>query len=190
MLFRSIVTLNGKIKGVEGWKRHPVNEGKLCPKGNFSYQFVQSKDRLKHPLIKKNGKFIEISWDKAVDIIVSKLNEYRKENPDSIAFLASASCTNEENYILQKFARVAIGTNNIDHCARLCHAPSVAGLAQTFGSVAMTNSIPDIEEAECIFIIGSNTAEQHPIIWRRVLKAKNKVAKLIVADPRKTPTAA
>lgn len=185
----NIVTLNGKIKGVEGWKRHPVNEGKLCPKGNFSYQFVQSKDRLKHPLIKKNGKFIEISWDKAVDIIVSKLNEYRKENPNSIAFLASARCTNEENYILQKFARVAIGTNNIDHCARLCHAPSVAGLAQTFGSGAMTNSILDIEEAESIFIIGSNTAEQHPIIWRRVLKAKNKGAKLIVADPRKTPTA-
>lgn len=84
---------------------------------------------------------------------------------------------------------MAIGTNNIDHCARLCHAPSVAGLAQTFGSGAMTNSILDIEEAESIFIIGSNTAEQHPIIWRRVLKAKNKGAKLIVADPRKTPTA-
>lgn len=185
----NIVSVNGKIEGVEPWKRHPLNEGKLCPKGNFAYQFVRRDDRLKTPLIKENGEFREASWDEALDLIASKLKEYRDEDPDLLAFLASARCTNEENYILQKFARAVIGTQNVDHCARLCHGPSVAGLAQTFGSGAMTNSIIDIEEASCIFIIGSNTAEQHPLIWRRVLRAKSKGAKLIVADPRITPTA-
>lgn len=185
----NVVVIDGKVEGVEPWKRHPLNEGKLCPKGNFSYQFVGRDDRLKKPLIKENGEFREASWDEAISLIASKLEEYRGQDPDSLAFLASARCTNEENYILQKFARAVIGTHNIDHCARLCHGPSVAGLAKTFGSGAMTNSISDIEESSCIFIIGSNTAEQHPLIWRRVLRAKANGATLIVADPRITPTA-
>ena len=185
----NIVSINGKIKGVEPWKRNPVNEGKLCPKGNFSHEFVNHQERLKTPLIKENGKFREVSWDEALNKIASKFQGILDEDPDLIAFLSSARCTNEDNYVLQKFARTVIGTNNIDNCAALCHGPTVSGLNLTLGSGAMTNSINDIEKSECIFIIGSNPLEQHPLIGRRILKAKSNGAKVIVIDPRYTPTA-
>ena len=126
---------------------------------------------------------------KHLDLVASKLTEIKDANPESLAFLSSARCTNEENYLLQKLVRTVIGTHNIDHCARLCHGPTVAGLAQTFGSGAMTNSLKSIEFADVIFIIGSNTLEQHPLMWRRILQAKAHGAKLIVADPRFTPSA-
>ncbi len=179
-----LVISENKIVGLEPMKFHPVNEGKLCIKGNYCFEFVHSDDRLKKPLLKDKDGFKEVSWKKAVSIVSSKIKEYKEE----IGFLSSAKCTNEENYILQKFARV-LGTNNIDHCARLCHAPTVVGLGQAFGSGAMTNSIEDIEEAKCILIIGSNTFEQHPLIGRRILRAKDRGAKVIVIDPRKTHTA-
>jgi formate dehydrogenase (coenzyme F420) alpha subunit len=185
----NLVSVDGKLKGVEPWKRNPVNEGKLCPKGNFSYEFVHREDRLTTPLIKKNGEFVEATWDEALDLVASKLGEIKDANPEALAFLSSARCTNEENYLMQKLVRTVIGTHNIDHCARLCHGPTVAGLAQTFGSGAMTNSLESVAHADCIFIIGSNTLEQHPLMWRRVLQAKAKGAKLIVADPRFTPSA-
>jgi len=185
----NLVSVDGKLKGVEPWKRNPVNEGKLCPKGNFSYEFVHREDRLTTPLIKKGGEFVEASWDEALDLVASKLGEIKDANPEALAFLSSARCTNEENYLMQKFVRAVIGTHNIDHCARLCHGPTVAGLAQTFGSGAMTNSLESVAHADCIFIIGSNTLEQHPLMWRRVLQAKANGAKLIVADPRFTPSA-
>lgn len=185
----NLVNVDGKIVGVEPWKRNPVNEGKLCPKGNFSYEFIHREDRLKNPLIKENGKFKEATWDEALDLVASKFKEMKETKPESLAFLSSARCTNEENYLMQKFVRTVIGTHNIDHCARLCHGPTVAGLAQTFGSGAMTNHLKSIQFADVIFIIGSNTLEQHPLMWRRVLKAKANGAKLIVADPRFTPSA-
>ena len=185
----NLVSVDGKLEGVEPWKRNPVNEGKLCPKGNFSYEFVHRDDRLTTPLIKEGGEFREASWDEALDLVASKLTELKDANPESLAFLSSARCTNEENYLLQKLVRTVIGTHNIDHCARLCHGPTVAGLAQTFGSGAMTNSLKSIEFADVIFIIGSNTLEQHPLMWRRILQAKAHGAKLIVADPRFTPSA-
>lgn len=108
----------------------------------------------------------------------------KEYGPDAVGVLSSAKCTNEENYILQKFTRKVLGTNNIDHCARLCHSSTVVGLAASFGSGAMTNSIPDLEESTCILVTGSNTTEQHPIIGTRILRAKERGAKLIVADPR------
>jgi len=185
----NLVSIDGELVGVEPWKRNPVNEGKLCSKGNFSYEFVQSKDRLTKPLIKENGEFKEASWDEALDLVARKFIEIRNRDPQSLGFLGSAKCTNEENYLMQKFVRTVIGNNNIDHCARLCHAPSVSGLAQSFGSGAMTNNIKDIAESDCIFIIGSNPIEQHPLIARRLIQAKQKGAKFIVADPRYTPTA-
>lgn len=185
----NLVNVDGEIKGVEPWKRNPVNEGKLCPKGNFSYEFINHKERLKTPLIKENGQFREASWDEALNAIFRKLKKIIDEDPDLVAFLSSARCTNEDNYVLQKFARAVIGTNNIDNCAALCHGPTVSGLNLTFGSGAMTNSIKDMEKADCIFIIGSNPLEQHPLIGRRILKAKAKGSKIIVADPRYTPTA-
>ena len=110
----------GTLVGVEPWPRHPISSGKLCIKGWNAHQFVHHEERLKKPLIKKNGKFSEATWDEALKLIASKLRENKeKHGPDSIALLSSARCTNEENYLIQKFARAVIGTNNIDHCARL-----------------------------------------------------------------------
>jgi len=162
------------------------NDGNLCVKGRFGFDFVQSKERLTNPLIKRNGKFKEATWDEALDLVANKLSQIKAEHgPDSIAGLSSAKCTNEENYIFQKFIRAAVGTNNVDHCARLCHASTVAGLARAFGSGAMTNSIEEFTRAECIFIIGSNTTEAHPVIGLNIKNAVvNKNAKLLVADPR------
>lgn len=185
----NLVTVDGIVKGVEPWKRNPVNHGKLCPKGNFCHEFIHHPDRLKKPLMKVKNGFEEVKWDHVLEEIASSLKAIKNEDPDALAFLASARCTNEDNYILQKFARVVVGTNNIGNCADLCHGPSVAGLTLTLGSGAMTNSLEDLEDADCVFIIGSNTLEQHPLIGRRVLRAKNKGAKIIVADPRFTITA-
>ncbi len=174
------------------------NEGLLCVKGRFGYTFVSSPDRLKRPLIRTAPKdsvaedpftlFREASWDEAIDMVASKLRAIKTEHgPDAIGGLASARCTNEENYLFQKFIRAAIGTNNVDHCARLCHAPTVASLATVFGSGAMTNSVQEIEGMEVIFIIGSNTKETHPVVANRMIMAHRKGAKIIVADPRKVP---
>jgi formate dehydrogenase alpha subunit len=176
--------------GVLPCKSHSVSQGKLCIKGWNIGEFVVSKERLTKPLIKRNGNFTEVSWDEALDTIAKKLKEYKEEHgPDSIAVLSSAKCTNEENYLLMKFARAVLGTNNVDHCARLCHASTVVGLSQSFGSGAMTNSIVELEDANCILVIGSNTTEQHPLIARYIMRAKEKGAKLIVADPRAIPLA-
>lgn len=171
-----------KIVSVSGNRKSPANEGKLCVKGRFGIAgFVHSPERLKTPLIKKDGKFVEASWDEALKLIAEKLSSCSGEE---IGVISSARCTNEDNYVAQKFCRVVLGTNNVDHCARLCHAPTVAGLAQSFGSGAMTNSIGDIPEAECIFAIGSNTTEAHPVIGFGVKRAVRRGTKLIVADPR------
>ena len=177
--------LDGELVGVLPCKSHSVSQGKLCIKGWSANEFVISKERLTKPLIKRNGNFTEASWDEALDVVAKKLKGYKGNyGPDSIAVLSSAKCTNEENYLMMKFARAVLGTNNVDHCARLCHASTVVGLVQSFGSGAMTNSITEFEDADCILVIGSNTAEQHPLIARYVLRAKEKGAKLIVVDPR------
>jgi formate dehydrogenase (coenzyme F420) alpha subunit len=182
----NLVVRDKKVVGVAPWHRNPVNEGKLCPKGNYAYEFINSPDRLTTPLIKKDGKFVEASWDEAYKLIVSKFKSFK---PEEMACLASARVSNEENYLMQKFARAVLKTPHIDHCARLCHSSTVAGLAAVFGSGAMTNSIIDIGESKCVFVIGSNTLEQHPLIGRRIMIAKKNGAKVIVADPRLTPTA-
>ncbi|BBL68397.1 formate dehydrogenase subunit alpha [Methanoculleus chikugoensis] len=163
-----------------------MNEGKVCPKGTYAHEFVNSPDRLTKPLIKKNGKFEEATWDEAYNLIAQKFKSYR---PDEFAALASARVSNEENYLLMKFARGVMKSRHIDHCARLCHASTVAGLAASFGSGAMTNSILDIAESKCVFVLGSNTLEQHPLIGRKIVQAKQNGAKVICADPRYTPTA-
>lgn len=162
------------------------NGGNLCVKGRFGMDFVSDSRRLTTPLIKRNGKFEGATWDEAVDLIAGKLSETKsKFGSDSIAGLSSAKCTNEDNYVFQKFMRACIGTNNVDHCARLCHASTVAGLARAFGSGAMTNTIDELRNAECIFVIGSNTTEAHPVIGLAIKDAVvNHGAKLIVADPR------
>jgi len=162
------------------------NNGNLCVKGRFAMDFVASKKRLASPLIKRNGRFEKATWPEATNYIAERFAKIKTQNgPDSIAGLSSAKCTNEDNYIFQKFIRAAIGTNNVDHCARLCHASTVAGLARAFGSGAMTNSIDELKNADCIFVIGSNTSEAHPVIALNITEAVVKNgAQLIVADPR------
>lgn len=164
----------------------PANNGLLCVKGKFAYGFINHKDRLKKPLIKKEGKFVGITWEEAYDTIINKIGNI-KENHGAEAFagLASARVTNEENYLFQKMFRAAIGTNNVDHCARLCHASTVAGLAITLGSGAMTNSIEEAVNSDVIFITGTNTTENHPVIGARIKQAKARGAKIIVAEPRR-----
>jgi formate dehydrogenase alpha subunit len=170
-----------EVVGVRGDPENPVNRSSLCVKGRFGFDFINHPERLTSPLIRRNGEFSEATWDEALDLVASKLAKYKG---DKVAAISSAKCTNEENYLIQKFARVVLGTNNVDHCARLCHAPSVAGLAQSFGSGAMTNSIDEISRAACILAIGANTTATHPVIGLRVRRAVREGAKLIVANPR------
>jgi len=185
----NFVVKDSKIAGVEPYKRHPVNEGKLCPKGNFGYEFINRKDRLTTPLIKENGEFRPASWDEALDLVAAKLKEVSDEDPNKIGFYACARSPNENIYITQKLARVACQTQNIDHCARICHGPTVAGLSTSFGSGAMTNGFDSIKDSDYIFCIGSNSMEAHPLFARKIIQAKKKGAKLVVLDPRFTPTA-
>ncbi len=181
---------DGNIAGVSPVRHHPVNKGSLCVKGWNSFEFIQHPERLKYPLVKENGVFKKTSWDEAISLVAKRLSDIRKSSgPDSIGIMSSAKCTNEENFLMMKFARAVIGTNNIDHCARLCHSSTVGGLAVAFGSGAMTNSISEIADAKVLFVIGSNTTEQHPMIGMHMLDAVDKGAALIVADPRKTQIA-
>jgi len=176
---------DGRVVGVVPSKGHPVNEGRLCIKGWNVHEFIHDPNRLTSPLIRGETGLAETTWDAALDYVASRLNEVKQRyGPDAIGLRASSKCTNEENYLMQKFARAVIGTNNVDNCARLCHASTVVGLAVAFGSGAMTNSIGELEDAEVILVIGSNTTEQHPIIAHRILKAVEKGAKLLIADPR------
>ena len=136
---------------------------------------------LTSPLIKREGKLVEVSWDEALNYIINNLSKY---NGKLFGAISSARCTNEDNYILQKFTRVVMGTNNVDNCARSCHAPSVAGLATSMGSGAMSNSIDEITNSNCILSIGTNTTSSYPVISMRVLQAIKNGTKLIVIDPR------
>jgi len=164
-----------------------VNDGNTCVKGRFGFQFVHSPERLTRPLIRKDGAFRDASWGEALAFAGKRLAEIRdRHGPDGIAFLSSCRCTNEENYLMQKLARTAGRTNNVDQCATTCHAPTVAGLASAFGSGAMTNSIGEIKDVDTIFIIGSNPTEAHPIIGMEMKKALRRGAKLVVCDPRTT----
>ena len=175
--------IGNSIVSVRAEEQNPASRGRLCVKGRFGIpEFVNHEERLTTPLIRKNGKLIGATWEEALDLVASKLSEYRAS--EKFAAISSAKCTNEDNYIIQKFTRAVMGTNNIDHCARLCHAPTVAGLVQSFGSGAMTNTIAEVGEASCILAIGTNTTEDHPIIGTDVKKAARNGAKLIVANPR------
>ncbi|HDZ20350.1 hypothetical protein LCGC14_0019520 [marine sediment metagenome] len=159
----------------------PVNKGSLCVKGRFGFKFINHPDRLTAPLIRKDGTLTEATWDEALQLVADKLSTY---HGDQFATLSSAKCTNEENYLIQKFTRAVMGTNNIDHCARLCHAPTVAGLVQSLGSGAMTNSINEVMGAACILAVGTNTTAAHPVIGLQMKKAVARGTKLIVANPK------
>jgi formate dehydrogenase major subunit len=171
-----------KVEPADG----PVNGISTCIKGKFGWDFVNSKDRLTKPLIREQGKLREASWDEALDLIARKFSEIKAEHsPDALAFVSSSKCTNEESYLMQKLARAVIGTNNMDNCSRYCQAPATTGLFRTVGYGGDSGSIKDIENAGLVLIIGSNTAESHPVLATRVKRAhKLHGQKLIVADLR------
>ncbi len=175
-----------QVIGVTSAPDAPVNQNALCLKGRFGMDMVHSPARITTPLIKREGQWVKAGWDEALDLVAERLGEIKKEyGPDAIGALSSARCTNEENYLMQKLMRAVIGSNNIDHCARTCHAPTVAGLAATLGSGAMTNSIEEIPEMDLLFVIGCNATEAHPVIGTKMKQAVRKGAKMIVADPRR-----
>jgi formate dehydrogenase major subunit len=171
-----------KVEPLDG----PTNGISTCVKGKFGWDFVNSADRLTKPLIREGGKFREASWDEALDLVAGKFAEIKAKNgPDSLAFVSSSKCTNEESYLMQKLARAVIGTNNMDNCSRYCQAPATQGLFRTVGYGGDSGSIRDIENAGLVLIIGSNTAESHPVLATRVKQAhKLRGQKLIVSDLR------
>ncbi|MEL7626044.1 MAG: formate dehydrogenase subunit alpha [Anaerolineaceae bacterium] len=193
--------INDKVVKVTSNPLAPANGMHLCVKGRFGFPYIHHEDRLTKPLVREyllngttrpskadRGAWVETDWDTALDLVAQNLARSRDTyGPDSVGVLSSAKCTNEENYLMNKFARQVIGTNNIDHCARLCHASTVAGLATTLGSGAMTNTMQDVyEHANSMFVIGSNTTEQHPVFGAKMRQAVlDRGVKLVVADPRK-----
>jgi formate dehydrogenase alpha subunit len=180
----------GRLVGVRPHYDNPVNAGHLCIKGRYAYDFVHHPDRLTTPLLRQGEKFVEASWQEAVTLVAERLAAIKRQyGPEAIAVTASCRATNEPNYLLQKFARAVLGTNNVDNCARLCHAPTVAGLRMVVGAGAMTNSIAEIEDADLLMVTGSNTTEAHPVLALRIKRAVAKGARLIVIDPRRTKLA-
>ena len=172
-----------KIEPEEG----PTNGISTCVKGKFGWDFVNSSDRLTSPLIREGDKFRKASWEEALTLVAQQFTEIKAKNgPDALAFISSSKCTNEESYLMQKLARAVIGTNNMDNCSRYCQAPATEGLFRTVGYGGDSGTIRDIENAGMVLIIGSNTAEAHPVLATRVKQAhKLRGQKLVVADLRK-----
>ncbi len=186
-----VATSNGEILSITAPFDAEVNQGHTCIKGRYAFKFYNHPDRLDSPMIKRNGDFEKVSWDEAYDFIASKLRSYKNEyGPDSIAGISSARCTNEENYLMQKFIRTVIGTNNIDGCARVCHSPTALGMQTTFGTGAATNSISEIKDTNCIMVIGANPTDAHPVTGAKLKQFAMKSGNVsIVIDPRRTELA-
>src|ERR1700675_520916 len=165
----------------------PANGISTCVKGKFGWGHINSEDRLTTPLIREGDKFRQASWDEALSLVARRLSEIRaNDGADSLGFISSSKCTNEESYLMQKLARAVMGTNNVDNCSRYCQAPATIGLFRTVGYGGDSGSIRDIENAGMVLIIGSNTAEAHPVLATRVKQAhKLRGQKLVVADLRK-----
>ncbi len=191
------------IVAVEG-RDGPANLGRLCVKGRFGFDYVAHPQRLTRPLIRREGvakdtaaeidpanplvHFREAEWDEALDLAAAGLTAIRdRQGPGALAGFGSAKCSNEEAYLFQKLVRVGFGTNNVDHCTRLCHASSVAALMETIGSGAVTAPFLEARNADVIVVIGSNTTNNHPVAATFFKNAAQAGAKLIVMDPRGSP---
>jgi formate dehydrogenase major subunit len=179
-------TREGRIVAVRPALDAPVNKGHLCVKGRYAFEFVHASDRITSPMIRDGGGWRRTTWAEARAFISRRLRELiDREGPDCIGFLGSARATNEDNYVVQKFARTVVGTNNVDCCARVCHTPSAAALKKVLGAGLSTNSFDDIEVARTILVCGSNATEDHPIVGARIRQAARRGATLIVIDPRR-----
>ncbi len=177
---------------VTGTEDHPVSRGTLCVKGRYGYDFIHSPERLEKPLVRgEDGTFREAPWEEAVRLVAGRTGRIAADHgPGAVAGLASAKCTNEENYLFQKLFRQVLGTNSVDHCARLCHSSTVTAMASALGSGAMTNDIASIADADVILVVGSDTSAAHPVIASRIRRAvRSGRTKLIVIDPRETELA-
>ncbi|WP_171235343.1 formate dehydrogenase subunit alpha [Ruegeria sp. HKCCA6837] len=194
----SLKVKDGKVKYVEGING-PANEGRLCVKGRFGFDYIHHPHRLTKPLIRREDApekglnvdpsdlsthFREATWEEAMDLAATKLKALRDEDPRSVAGFGSAKCTNEEAYLFQKFIRQGFKHNNVDHCTRLCHASSVAALIENVGSGAVTATFNEIENADVAIIIGANPIENHPVAATYFKQFTKRGGKLIVMDPR------
>jgi formate dehydrogenase major subunit len=179
-------TRDSQIVSIRPVHDAPVSKGHLCVKGRYAFGFVSAADRITQPMIREGSGWRRVSWNQARAFVAGRLRRLIDEDgPHSIGVLGSARATNEDNYLAQKLARTVIGTNNIDCCARVCHAPSAAALKRIFGAGLATNSFDDIEIARTILVSGANATEDHPIVGARIKQAALRGACLIVIDPRR-----
>ncbi len=181
-------TRDRKVLLVQPSPESPANQVATCVKGKFGWDFVNSPDRLAKPLIRtENGSFREAGWDEAIALVARRLSEVKaKYGPDAIGLIASCTGTNEESYLTQKLARGVLGTNNVDNCSRYCQSPATMGLWRTVGYGGDSGGIEEIEAADLVVIIGSNTAEAHPVLASRVKRARKlRGQKLVVMDLRR-----
>lgn len=183
---------SGDVVAIDPAMDGPSNLGHTCVKGRFAHQYARAKDRLTSPKLRRSdGTWRDATWDEAMGFVVDRLSAIKKAHgPDAIAFVSSSRCTNEENYVLMKLVRAAIGTNNVDNCSRVCHSPTSTGLIQSLGESGGTNSFEDIDHTACMFLTGANPTEGHPVVGARMKEARLRGAKLIVADPRRIELAA
>jgi formate dehydrogenase alpha subunit len=183
-----LLVKDNRIVRTNGVQDVKPNDGRLCVKGRFGYAYVNHKDRLTQPLIKRNGKFRPAEWDEALALIAARFTAIReKYGRDALAGYASAKVTNEDNYLFQRFVRTAFGNNNVDYCTRLCHASTVTAMLHALGSGAGSNSIEDYATADCILVTGNNMVETHPVTATFLKRGVAAGGKLIVIDPRWTP---
>ncbi|MYL34706.1 formate dehydrogenase subunit alpha [Pontibacillus yanchengensis] len=180
-------TKGREVLKVEPQPGSPANDISTCVKGKFGWDYVNSDERLTKPLVREGDHFKEVDWDTALDRIEQEMTKLKVEDgPDSLAFISSSKATNEESFVMQKFARQVIGTNNIDNCSRYCQTPATKGLFRTVGHGGDSGSIDDIASAELVITIGSNTAESHPVLASRIKRSQKLFGqKLFVFDIRK-----
>jgi formate dehydrogenase major subunit len=177
---------DGKIVSISPALDGPANRGHTCLKGRFAHQFSRSRERLTAPLIREGGRFRTATWDEAIDRIVSEFSRIKgQQGPDAIAGLASSRATNEDCYVMQRFMRAAIGTNNIDNCSRVCHSPTSFAMRRALGLSGATGSFADIDEADAALLIGANATEGHPVAGARIKQAALRGMKLVTIDPRR-----
>lgn len=186
-------SLNNRVVGIRPLPHNTstniastVNRGHLCVKGRYAFEFNHAHDRTSTPMLREGDNWRKVSWDEALNHVAEKLATIKaRDGADAIGMLGSARAPNEDNYLAQKFARVVIGSNNIDCCARVCHTPSAKALKTMLGTGAATNAFDDIEHASIILVCGANPTENHPVIGARIKQAVRRGAKLIVVDPRR-----
>jgi formate dehydrogenase major subunit len=179
-------TRGGRIASISPALDGPANRGHTCLKGRFAHQFSRSRDRLTTPLIRDGDRLRPASWDQAIRHIVSEFSRIKAEHgPDAIAGLASSRATNEDCYVMQRFMRAAIGTNNIDNCSRVCHSPTSFAMRRSLGLSGATGSFADIDRADAALLIGANATEGHPVAGARIKQAAMRGMRLVTIDPRR-----